>query len=116
MLDCANVAVPTISSSNPCVRCPPAPWVPPETPLPPPIAAPSPLRRRAASGEVWAAGCNSNAQLGLGEAYGARNPEFRLVRALKGAARSRARLPGRLEAVSAQRAPCKEDLLTKAVA
>ncbi|GBF93212.1 hypothetical protein Rsub_05944 [Raphidocelis subcapitata] len=37
-----------------------------------------------ASGEVWAAGCNSDAQLGLGEDYGAKNAEFRLVRGLRG--------------------------------
>jgi len=37
-----------------------------------------------AAGEIWAAGCNSDGQLGLGEEYGANNPEFRLVRALRG--------------------------------
>lgn len=37
-----------------------------------------------ASGEVWAAGCNSDGQLGLGDAAGARSADFRLVRALAG--------------------------------
>ncbi|KAI8464458.1 MAG: regulator of chromosome condensation 1/beta-lactamase-inhibitor protein II [Monoraphidium minutum] len=39
-----------------------------------------------ASGEIWAAGCNSDGQLGLGDEYGARNAEFRLVRGLRGRA------------------------------
>lgn len=36
------------------------------------------------SGEVWAAGSNGDAQLGLGPEPGIKNPEFRLVRRLKG--------------------------------
>jgi hypothetical protein len=38
----------------------------------------------AGSGEVWAAGSNIDGQLGLGSAFGAKNAEFRLVRALLG--------------------------------
>ncbi|WIA39600.1 hypothetical protein OEZ86_005684 [Tetradesmus obliquus] len=36
------------------------------------------------SGEVWAAGSNVDGQLGLGAAFGAKNAEFRLIRALQG--------------------------------
>eukprot|EP00775_Hariotina_reticulata_P010632 gene10632-10790_t len=36
------------------------------------------------SGEVWAAGCNADGQLGLGASFGIRNAEFRLVKALQG--------------------------------
>jgi hypothetical protein len=35
---------------------------------------------------VWAAGSNGDAQLGLGPEPGIKNPEFRLVRRLKGKA------------------------------
>jgi hypothetical protein len=38
----------------------------------------------AGSGEVWAAGSNVDGQLGLGLAFGAKNAEFRLVKALQG--------------------------------
>eukprot|EP00877_Chromochloris_zofingiensis_P002431 jgi/Chrzof1/12189/Cz06g24150.t1 len=36
------------------------------------------------SGEVWSSGTNAAGQLGLGKAFGTRNSEFRLVRALQG--------------------------------
>ncbi len=38
----------------------------------------------AGSGEVWAAGSNNDGQLGLGQDFGIKNADFRLVRALQG--------------------------------
>lgn len=36
------------------------------------------------TGEVWAAGSNGDAQLGLGPEAGAKNAEFRLIKKLQG--------------------------------
>jgi hypothetical protein len=43
----------------------------------------------AESGEVWAAGSNGDGQLGLGRAFGDKNFDFRLVKALKGVGNTR---------------------------
>lgn len=65
------------------------------------------------SGEVWSAGSNGDAQLGLGPDLGIKNPEFRLVKRLKGVQLGYAiplNVPCRAVVTAQYRAECAREL------